>query len=80
MRILTYVGSVDDNHPPASRCAARIMLADGSWSPVIFHGPDKITVRAQAYTWWHEQLALQQARQDGAARRAEAMRARRVPA
>jgi hypothetical protein len=56
MRILTYVGSVSDEHPERYRCAARIMLPDGALHPVIFHGPDKSTVRERATAWWASEL------------------------
>lgn len=87
MKVITYLSSVTDEAPEARRCAAIILHpADkkhphGDMHPVIFFGPTKQDAREKAETWWADQLAKEQARQDATVRRTEAMRqAREVKA
>lgn len=80
MKIITYAASLADKAPDRFRCAARILLADGSLHPIIFHAPDKPSARARAEAWWAEQLEAEQRKRANAERRAEAMRATKAGA
>lgn len=79
MKIITYVSSVADDAPEAVRACARILL-DGKQGlhPVVFHGPDKHTVRATAQAWWDAEIQRVRDKADNLARRTESMRTARA--
>ncbi len=56
MKILAYVGSVQDDPPESLRCCARILMGDGELHPVVFHGPTKQAVRDAAQSWWDAEI------------------------
>lgn len=79
MKVITYVSSLADDAPERYRCAARIMLADGSLHPVVIHAPDKAQARAKAEGWWAAQIEAEHRKRENLERRAAAMRAARTP-
>lgn len=74
MRVITYVSSVTDQAPERYRCAARIILPDGTLSPMVFHAGDKAAARQAAQTWWDDQIAKERARIELRERQAQRMR------
>ncbi|MDB5445661.1 MAG: hypothetical protein JWQ97_978 [Phenylobacterium sp.] len=77
MRILTFAASLSDDAPERYRCAARILLSDGTLHPGICHASSKSEARAKMQAFWDAELKRAQERREAGERRVEAMRAAR---
>ncbi len=73
MKVYSWSASTDD--VPAPHQGVARIWNDGGWHPVIFMAPNAEEAGQRAEDWWAEQLAKERAKQEGAARRIEAMQA-----